>query len=349
MPQIRLVPGGVVEVRQGPIRGVGPQGVMGPRGLDGPSGPIGPQGPPGTAADRVTVTRRPLSPATVTISPTPGALYPDRRTVPLTEKLRNDILSGDVTSGSLKAIVDGTFVWLASVEVANPNDVNVRYEVSIWNTTTGTMLNVSTSLLLPGESATISVNWLGRVELYETYEVKVASSFVGKPFTIGACQLLICQTGVGPAGDSGPVGPPGVQGPTGIQGPAGNAGTGYATFAGLDSGNASTTDTSVGIVTSADQRLPLPGSTSPVRVPAWFKKLALALEPLLVSRYASVADRATKRTGVAMGEVYYLADSGSLKLGTYDNESRDIAQVIVSADVAPATGNYAPGTIWVQV
>lgn len=343
--------GGTIAVRTGVLRGAGPQGPMGPQGLQGNPGPPGAQGPQGAINALMTKID-----STASVSTSYDKWYP----MTMDSRGQDDLLVPGVDGLNLqfKNAINVLMVMVARFETTHaPSDGGTAAGGRMVHLVdaSGAMLNNATVHV---EAAHNEPTWLLLIAVIQPDPSKFYH-FEGKSRDdIGVnCterHVTFVQIGAGPPGPVGPPGAVGSTGPQGATGPAGSAGSGYGSYNAVATGTPDTTIAPGGVtyLTTADQGIRTPSGTDLPATPYFLQRAVQDLEPLLVARYASVADRTSKRpnAGRHAGEVTYLDDSGSLqyreKVGGADN---NIARLIVSASTPPSgAGQAAPGVIWAQ-
>jgi hypothetical protein len=344
----RLPNGGTVQVKAGILRGVGPQGPVGPVGLTGPAGPTGPQGPMGEINDLQTFLQDSSSVATGGGDWTDAALLqPDGA--------RNDLLVPTTDGFNIQFTQTGSYI---GVLVARFEPATISDGV---DTSTGTravrLVDLSGAQVgdaycslaaATTEPTVLIMPFVISPDPSKSYKLQgMSDDTLGVNLTYRS--LTILRVGAGPAGATGPRGPLGLTGAQGPQGSVGDAGTGYATFNALiDSSDSSVLPGGAEAVTT-DQGLRFPAGTQLPAIPAFMKRLAMDLEPLLAARYASAADRAAKRAVRTPGEVTVLGDSGVPEFRELNGNDNILARVINSASAPPSgPGQAAPGVLWVQ-
>jgi len=223
---VRMNTGDVIQIREGVLQGIGPQGQMGPQGPQGIPGPQGAQGLPG-----------------------PMGQIDDFYTKVTSEGNSQSVASNTLTLHSFASVIHDDASIVASV-------TNFIVPVGVWDVSCGLQFDKPSTQNAAGarrivirydtvdiESATIpaltaldtrfQVNTL----IDATSSSKVLSVLVFHTDTVAIAvhgNLVISRKGPGSRGPSGPqgvAGPPGQQGPTGPQGPAGSLVTSETTFA----------------------------------------------------------------------------------------------------------------------
>lgn len=348
--QVVVVPnGGTVRVTSGTLRGAGPQGPIGPQGPAGLQGPAGVQGPAG--AINALMTR--IS-STSSVATSFDKWYP----MALDTRGEDDLLVSGADplnlqfESAMTVLMVGVVKWETTHSPSDGGTAAGARELRFVDAS-GAVLNnaefhVEAAHNEPTMQVVVAVLQPDPSKFYHLEGISrddIGVNCTGRWFTF-------CQIGAGPVGPSGPIGPVGSTGPQGPTGPAGSAGSGYSSFNAVAAGSPDTTlaPSGVSYLTTSDQGLRTPTGTEAPNTPYFFTRLAQDLEPLLVARYASSADRGAKRGTRHPGEITYLGDTGKLQfrelVGGADN---DIARVIVSSSAPPSgSGQAAPGVIWIQ-
>lgn len=344
----RLPNGGSVQVKSGILRGVGPQGPLGPQGLTGPAGPIGPQGPAGVINDLQTF----LTDSSAV--PTGGGEWTDVAILQ-PDGARNDLLVPTADGYNIQFTQTGSYIGV----------LVTRFEPAIIaddvDTSTGTRAvrlvdlaghqfgDAYCSLAAATTEPTILIMPVVlSPDPSKSYKLQAMSDdTLGVNLTYRS--LTIVRIGAGPAGSVGPRGPLGLTGAQGPQGATGNAGTGYTSFDGVVGMDDSTAAPSGTLRTTSEQGLHVPDGDQLPSVPYFLDRLATDLEPLLVARFASVADRTAKRAVRHSGEITVLGDSGVPQFHELNGSDVTLARVIQSSSAPPSgPGQAAPGVIWIQ-
>lgn len=347
---VRMQNGDTVQVRTGVMQGAGPQGPVGPAGPAGTPGPIGPVGPAGSftalrtdlvASSSVAVAADHWYPASMDTAPT-----------------QNDclVVPGPWDGLNLQWKVSGDFLVI----------VKGNFEPATGSGDTGTDVGGARRMRIVDASGVVLGNLQVKVAAAETGPTQIMMSDVVRPdaskkyhleveaadavgITFDNRSITIIQVGAGPPGPSGPTGPVGATGPQGPTGPTGSAGTGYSSHDALIGGGDSSAAPAGTTLTTADQAVHYPARTQAPNEPYFLKLLANDIEKLVVSRYASAADLAAKRTTRSPGEFTYLTDVKTPQFRDGDNTDRMVARVVQSSAVPPGgAGAAPPGVIWIQ-
>ena len=151
-----------------------------------------------------------------------------------------------------------------------------------------------------------------------------------------------------------------------IRGDDGDANDGFNYFNGLIGDQAEPPDSEepaddVATTTkeTTDQKAPYPAQNAEPRVPYWIKRLGQWVETRIVARFATEAERLSKRPAPAEGEISYIGASPSASRGlsvhTGSNGQSQptylrVPTVIVSTSDAPTSSlSYPDGTLWIKV
>jgi hypothetical protein len=226
---VRLLNGGVVQVRTGVLQGIGP---VGPRGLQGLAGPEGIQGPQGETGPIGQILQY-MSKATISAN---QSLATNSDTLISFGTVSYDDL-GIFTSGTNFTIPeDGDYLISAWVRFDMPADAgDSRRSLMLSTTNEGGYLAYASTPALTDEPTFVNLTWPHRasaghvLNLYARHSDNLS---VG----VSAGSISIVRVGSGPKGDTGETGAQGPVGPTGPQGPegpAGSASSGFATYADL--------------------------------------------------------------------------------------------------------------------
>lgn len=225
---VRLVNGGVIEVRTGVLQGIGP---VGPRGLQGIVGEQGEQGAQGESGPPGSITQY-LSKASISTS---TVVTTNTDTLVPFGNVTYDDLSIFSSSTNLLATQDGDYLinaWVTFSLPANAGD-SIR---SIWiESSTKGVLARNSCLAVVDEATHLAVDWVHRTSAGEIINIKVRHSD-DLSVTVASGAVSVCRVGSGPVGSIGPTGATGPAGPAGATGPAGptgSAGSGFATYADL--------------------------------------------------------------------------------------------------------------------
>lgn len=221
---VRLVNGGVIQVRTGVIQGIGPQGprgVSGEQGIQGPAGPTGESGPMGQILQyqgRTDVnTSNPLSANTDTVISFGLVKYDD--------------LSCFVSISNISLIAAGDYyfsVWLCFADAAaGVREVWLRSATAASTFARNTVNAAATTPAGTFVNLTMPYRSVGGGEIVNVLARSATATGVGSG------SLTVTRVGSGPAGPVGPAGPQGqagAVGPQGAAGPAGTANNGFAKY-----------------------------------------------------------------------------------------------------------------------
>lgn len=339
---VRTRSGQSLTVRQGIIRGAGPAGPEGRPGPRGLTGEPGPQGPPGVVNDI-----RGVLTSTSRVATSDDSWYQ----VVMENVTVSDALATAPNPYSFRVKETGTYMVQFTSEfdgVANTLDGATR---TVRIVDQGDVeLGSATVVAAPGAGVptTVDFAFIEQLSPSSTYRI-LAQSNDNTGVNIGDRRLVVLRVGSGPAGVAGPRGPVGTTGPPGPQGPPGAASAGFATYdAILGTGqNSETAVTPVNV--TADQGVPYPDGLSKPSTPFFLKSLVDFLEKRIIARYASIADRNTRRATRSHGEIYTLLDTGRPIFVEKNGTEVVIARVIYSGSIPPSGANQAaPGMLWVQ-
>jgi hypothetical protein len=226
---VRLLNGGVVQVRTGVLQGIGP---VGPRGVAGETGPEGIQGPEGPTGPMGQILQY-MSKATVSAS---QSLTTNTDTLLAFGSVNYDDLSIFASSTNFTIPENGDYMFTAWVRFdlpANAGD-STRTLMLKSNLTSGYLAYASTPAVTD-EATYGHISWPHRAvagEVLNLYGRHSDDLSVG----VSAGAISIVRIGSGPKGDTGETGAQGPSGPVGPQGPAGpngSASSGFATYADL--------------------------------------------------------------------------------------------------------------------
>lgn len=221
---VRLVNGGVIQVRTGVIQGIGPVGPIGqvgPQGIQGEQGPVGDPGPMGQILQfqgrSDVATNNPLAANTDTVMSFGLVKYDD--------------LSCFATISNVVLTAPGDYVfacWLCFADAA----AGTR-EVWFASTTTGMFARKTVN----APATTASGTYVDLAMPYRSAgggEVINVLARSGTATGVSLGSLTVTRVGSGPPGPVGPAGPQGqagAAGPQGAAGPAGTANAGFASYA----------------------------------------------------------------------------------------------------------------------
>ena len=337
---VKLRSGETVAVRTGVLRGAGPQGPMGPPGPAGPPGSPGPKGDTGSINDTTSHLRSTAS------TPVSSAGFVD---LPLEEQVDISLLDALTTysfsvkeSGNYAIFVRGDFL----MNGVSANGMRALRVIDAGNTS----IIEATVQAAANATTTLRMSGIYQLDASQTYKLQGMSNDSSGGIACTTRSLKLARIGSGPAGPAGPQGPVGQTGPTGLQGPAGNAAAGFTSFNAVKGAGADTTTDGGNNAVTADQAITLPSGTSAPHVPYYFNQLATWAEKRVIARFASNADRDTRRPTRAQGEVYTTLDNGRFYVREKDGSEKYLARVYYAATAPPAgTGQAAPGVIWIQV
>jgi hypothetical protein len=359
---IRVRSGDVVQVRTGVLRGIGPEGPVGPIGPQGPPGEQGLKGDTGMIGDLYSTLSSTAQVAT-------GSTWTD---LSYQTVVHNEILT-IVDTFTFKFKEAGTYLLTAETqfnETAVGGTSTGARGVQLLNSSTATTQAIATADAVVNGATVLTLSQQVEVtSTLHTYKMQ-AFSKDGAAVNVSTRSIKLIRVGSGPAGVQGPPGPIGVQGSQGPAGPIGNAGSGFTTFDAVmpTDQNGNTTklpseDNPGGTANAtADQAVPYPDGTQRPAAPYFFKTMAEYLEKRILARFASSADRTTKRGTRAVGEATWLADSGRVDVWNYGGAAATaggvpattpqhvpLAQVRwVTTD--PATNTYyPPGTVFFKI
>ena len=347
--QVVKVPnGGTIAVRTGLLRGAGPQGPMGPQGPAGPQGVGGIQGPAGQI--NALLTRLTSSAAVATSS---DKWYP----VTMDTRGQDDLLvpGNDGLNLQFQSAITCLLVAVVQFETTHaPSSGGVaggarrlRWVDASGSVLNGTQFAVEAAHNEPTIAVMMNVISPDPSRFYHLE----AQSRDDLGVTVTNRYVTLIQVGAGPPGPLGPPGPVGSTGPQGATGAAGSASSGYGTYNAISAGSPDTTvaPANVAYLTSADQGLRTPtGTTSPF-TPYYLQRLALDIEPKLVSRYSTSAARSAARASRQPGEITYLNSTGAIYHRELNSTDLAIARVVQSSSAPPSgSGQASPGVIWIQ-
>lgn len=345
---VRTPTGGSVTVKQGILRGVGPQGPVGPQGIKGEKGLTGPTGPPGAINDLNSYL------VSTSTAPTSSDHWYD---MAISQSAQNDLLVASTDPYGIQFKEAGTYLgvviarWEPSAGSGSGGTASGSRSLRIADAG-GNQLNDAaiTVAAATSEPTIVVMPVLISPNPVSLYKLQGQSDD-----PVGACSVTyraawFVRVGAGPAGVAGPQGPAGQQGPQGQQGPTGNAGTGYSTGNALIGGGDSTANPGGTALATNDQGLHYPSGTQQPNIPYWMSRLAQDLEPLVVARYANATQRTTKRGSRSGGEITYLQDSGALMHQEIGGGDLSILRGFVSSSTPPSgAGAAAPGVLWIQL
>lgn len=344
---VKVPSGGTLAVREGILRGAGPQGPMGPQGPAGQQGITGLQGPPG----EVNQLKTQLSSSSA-VATSFDHWYP----MTLDTQVNNDLLvSTDGLNLQFTQAMDVLMVVIARFDTTHaPSDGGtaggsrqLRFVDAGANVVNNSEVHVEAASNEPTFMMLFNVITVDPSKFYHLEGLSRDDIGV----TCSSRWATFYQIGAGPQGPQGPVGPVGSTGPQGATGATGSAGSGYASFNVVATGSPDTTLAPSGVtyITSADQGLRTPTGTDLPSTPYFLSRLAKDIEPLLVSRYASSTDRSTKRPTRVFGEITTLNSTGAPYFREQSGNDNAIARVVTSSSAPPSgSGQAAPGVIWFQ-
>jgi hypothetical protein len=224
----RLSSGDVIQVRDGVLQGIGPQGPTGPTGPQGETGPPGTQGVPGPMGQVIehyayahnTGNELSMAAGVDTLISWPNVVT-DQPSV--------------LTSVSNIALPVGLWLVQASANFRKPSSANASGWRKLWLRYDGVTWETQAQNSIPDIDCEFSV----RAVIGATAAGKIVQVFGRQSDAVSiavASHVYVTRLGPGPAGaagDSGDAGPPGPIGPTGPQGPAGSLISNTTTFASI--------------------------------------------------------------------------------------------------------------------
>lgn len=339
---VRLRNGESIVVRTGVLRGAGPMGPLGPRGVIGPAGPIGVKGDPGQVSDKA-LHLSSSSSISVSFDQWYDAPLEDIvEDVGVLKTPRPDVYSFSVIeSGRYLVTMEITFAKPAA-NASGSRRVRLVDQAGI------PMILEAVDAAL-NEDTVVNVSYLVKLDPGRSYKLQLQARDASAVASTMR-RIALERVGSGPQGIAGPLGPAGQTGPAGQVGAPGSSGTGYASFNAL-AGVADTELNPGGVQDlSTDQGLPTPDGTQKPYLPYFLRQLVLGIESRVVARYASAADRNTRRPTLVAGQVFVLQDTGVPYIVDKDLSLKVLARVVVTTSVPPTgAGAGTPGTIWAQV